>query len=65
MAEILLVHVIDQQQLSADELESQWLPAFAGGVRVAGLLGIADRVCAAQGVRPDASRRQLSQEGIH
>jgi hypothetical protein len=30
MAEIVLVHGIDQQQKSADVLESEWLPALAG-----------------------------------
>ncbi len=44
MAEIVLVHGIDQQQLSADKLESQWLPSLAGGVRVAGFPEIADRI---------------------
>jgi hypothetical protein len=44
MAEIVLVHGIDQQQKSADKLESQWLPALAGGVRVAGFPDIADRI---------------------
>ena len=29
MAEIVLVHGIDQQQKSADKLESAWLPALA------------------------------------
>jgi hypothetical protein len=33
MAEIVLVHGIDQQQKSADKLESAWLPALAGGIR--------------------------------
>jgi hypothetical protein len=44
MAEIVLVHGIDQQQMTADKLESQWLPALAGGVRVAGFPDIADRI---------------------
>jgi hypothetical protein len=44
MAEIVLVHGIDQQQKSADKLESEWLPALAGGVRTAGFPGIADRI---------------------
>jgi hypothetical protein len=44
MAEIVLVHGIDQQQKPADKLESEWLPALAGGVRVAGFPGIADRI---------------------
>jgi hypothetical protein len=44
MAEIVLVHGIDQQQKSADSLEAAWLPALAGGVRIAGFPGIADRI---------------------
>jgi hypothetical protein len=44
MAEIVLVHGIVQQQKSADKLESAWLPALAGGVRVAGFPEVADRV---------------------
>jgi hypothetical protein len=38
------VHGIDQQQKSADMLESEWTPALAGGVRVAGFPEIADRI---------------------
>lgn len=44
MAEIVLVHGIDQQQKSADKLESEWLPALAGGVRLAGFPDVADRI---------------------
>ena len=44
MAEIVLVHGIDQQQLSADKLESQWLPSLAGGIRAAGFPDVADRI---------------------
>jgi len=44
MAEIVLVHGIDQQQKSVDLLESEWLPNLAGGVRVAGSPDIADRI---------------------
>jgi hypothetical protein len=44
MAEIVLVHGIDQQQKSADKLESAWLPALAGGVRAAGYPDVADRI---------------------
>lgn len=44
MAEIVLVHGIDQQQKSADQLESEWLPALAGGVRVAEFPDVADRI---------------------
>jgi hypothetical protein len=44
MAEVVLVHGIDQQQKSADLLESEWLPALAGGVRTAGFSAVADRI---------------------
>lgn len=44
MAEIVLIHGIDQQQKSADMLESDWVPALAGGVRKAGYSDIADRI---------------------
>jgi len=44
MAVIVLVHGIAQQQLSADSLEKDWIPALAGGVRKAGFLEIADRI---------------------
>jgi hypothetical protein len=43
VADIILVHSIDQQQKSADMLESQWLPCLTGGVRAAGYPDIADR----------------------
>lgn len=49
MAVIVLVHGIDQQQKSADKLESEWLPALAGGVRTAGFPNIADRLWRAAG----------------
>jgi hypothetical protein len=49
MAAIVLVHGIDQQQKSADKLESEWLPALAGGVRTAGFPNIADRIWRAAG----------------
>jgi hypothetical protein len=42
MAEI--VHGIDQQQKSADTLESEWLPALAGGIRNAGFPDVADQI---------------------
>src|SRR5580658_1929567 len=44
MAAIVLVHGIDQQQKSADKLESEWLPALAGGLRAAGFPDLADRL---------------------
>lgn len=46
MANIVLVHGIDQQQKSVDLLEASWLPALAGGVRNAGYPEIADRIMA-------------------
>lgn len=42
MATIVLVHGIAQEQEAADTLESEWLPALAGGVRAAGYPAIAD-----------------------
>ena len=44
MAAIVLVHGIAQEQYSADWLESQWLPALAGGVRNSGFPQVADRI---------------------
>lgn len=44
MATIVLVHGIAQEQLSADTLEAQWLPALAGGVRNSGNPELADRL---------------------
>jgi len=44
MAEIVLVHGVAQQQKSADMLESEWLPALAGGVRTGGFPEVADRI---------------------
>ncbi|MGH7965543.1 MAG: hypothetical protein ACRERD_27650 [Candidatus Binatia bacterium] len=44
MSTIILVHGIDQQQRSADGLENEWLPALAGGVRVAGFPTLADQL---------------------
>jgi hypothetical protein len=44
MAMIVLVHGIAQEQRSADDLEAEWLPALAGGLRNAGHPGLADRL---------------------
>jgi hypothetical protein len=44
MATIVLVHGIAQEQKAADTLESEWLPALAGGVRLAEYPEIADRL---------------------
>jgi hypothetical protein len=49
MAEIVLVHGIDQQQETADSLEGEWLPFLAGGVRKAGFDDVADRIWRACG----------------
>jgi hypothetical protein len=48
MADVVLIHGIDQQQKSADLLEKDWLPALAGGVRTAGFPDIADCIWRAQ-----------------
>lgn len=50
MAEVVLVHGIAQEQKSADGLEAEWLPSLAGGVRVAGDPGLADRLWRAKDV---------------
>ena len=44
MADIVLVHGIGQEQQTADTLENVWLPALAGGARVAGFPQVADRL---------------------
>ena len=44
MAAIVLVHGIDHQSESADLIENHWLPALAGGVRLAGRGDLADRL---------------------
>jgi hypothetical protein len=44
MTHVVFVHGIDQQQLSADKLESTLVPALAGGLRNAGFPKIADRM---------------------
>jgi hypothetical protein len=44
MATIVLVHGIAQEQLSADSLEQEWVPALAGGIRTAGFNDLADRL---------------------
>jgi hypothetical protein len=44
VAAIVLVHGIGQEQRSADELEAEWVPALADGLRVAGYSGLADRL---------------------
>jgi hypothetical protein len=44
VAAIVLVHGIAQEQRSADDLEAEWLPALAGGLRTAGYPELADRL---------------------
>jgi hypothetical protein len=44
VAQVLLVHGIAQEQLTPDSLEASWLPALAGGVRLAGHPDLADRL---------------------
>src|SRR5205823_939673 len=53
MAAIVLVHGIDNQQLTHDGVEAEWLPALAGGVRLAGRPDLADRIWPPRS-RPDA-----------
>ncbi|MER6078822.1 hypothetical protein [Streptomyces sp. NPDC001833] len=40
----MLIHGIGQEQESADALEARWIPALAGGLRVAEHPGLADRL---------------------
>lgn len=44
MSTIVLVHGIASEQGSADSLEAEWLPALAGGVRIADHRELADRL---------------------
>lgn len=44
MAQIVLVHGIAQEQRSAAELESEWLPSLAGGLENSGHTPLADRL---------------------
>ncbi len=44
MASVILVHGIDNQRESSDLIESNWLPALAGGIRLAGREDLADRL---------------------
>src|SRR5258708_5045291 len=44
MASIVLVHGISNEQLTPDGLEAVWLPALAGGVRLAGRGELADQL---------------------
>lgn len=44
MADMVLVHGIAQEQRSADDLEAEWLPSLAGGLRNAGHPKLADRL---------------------
>jgi hypothetical protein len=53
MAVIVLVHGIDNEQLTPDGVEAEWLPALAGGIRLAGRPDLADRIWPPRS-RPDA-----------
>ena len=44
MAAIVLVHGIANEQLTPDGVEAEWLPALAGGVRLAGWGDLAVRL---------------------
>lgn len=44
MSRIVLVHGVGQEQATADALERTWLPALAGGVRIAEFPQLADRL---------------------
>jgi hypothetical protein len=59
MAEIVLVHGVDQQQKSADKLESEWIPSLAGGVREAGFADVADRIWRAS-VKPGSIETRMA-----
>ena len=54
MADIVLVHGIAQEQRSADDLEAEWLPSLAGGLRNAGHPHLADRVHREANATPSA-----------
>ena len=54
MADIVLVHGIAQEQRSAANLETEWLPSLAGGLENAGHTMLADRLCREADSRPNA-----------
>ena len=62
MAAIILVHGIDNEQLTADGVEAEWLPALAGGVRLAGRTDLADRLWPPRS-RPDAIENRTAYYG--
>ena len=62
MAAIVLVHGIDNQSESADLIESLWLPALAGGVRLAGRGDLADRLWPPRS-RPDSIECRVAYYG--
>ena len=62
MAAIVLVHGIDNQSESADLIEDHWLPALAGGVRLAGRGDLADRLWPPRS-RPDAIESRAAYYG--
>jgi len=63
MSTIVLVHGIAQEQLAADILESQWLPALAGGVRNHGEPMLADRLW--RGAAPGDLTVRMAYYGYH
>lgn len=54
MAHIVLVHGIAQEQRSAADLETEWLPSLAGGLENAGHTPLADRLRREADPRPAA-----------
>jgi hypothetical protein len=44
MAHVVLVHGIANETEAADTIEASWLPALAGGVRIAGFPAISDKL---------------------
>lgn len=60
MADIVLVHGIAQEQRSADDLEAEWLPSLAGGLRNAGHPELADRLRSQGDAGPGAITVQMA-----
>jgi hypothetical protein len=58
MATIALVHGIAQEQRSADLLETEWIPALAGGIRNAGFHDVADSMWRSQ--RPGSIETRMA-----
>jgi hypothetical protein len=62
MALIILIHGIDHEQLTPDGVEAGWLPALAGGVRLAGRPDLADRLWPPRS-RPDGIESRAAYYG--